>query len=267
MELTFYGVNFTHGIGEFSPRLRMDKHFISFFRTDFLYEKDGKLLRGSAGDMLILLEGSIVYHGPTPDMSEGFRNDWMYIGGDEFPKLLEKFPLPVGELFRVGGRHILAHAIERIASERADCAEGYEEMCNLYLREAVIELHRAYNRESALVGNEEKIKKLRKRLISEPSHSWTLSSMAKLCGYSESRFSAIYKMLYGVSPVNDLISIRIENAKIMLLSGESTVAEISEACGFSSLFYFSKCFKKREKISPSEFKKLYCDSKHKRKNG
>ena len=261
MELKFYGVDFAHDKGEFAPRLRMDKHFISFFRTDFLYERDGELLRGSAGDMLILKSGSIVYHGPTPEMTEGFRNDWMYIGGDEFLDMLEEFPLPVGELFRVGGRHILAHAIEKIAAERAACADGYEEMCALYLKEAIIELRRAYIREGNTVGSEEKIKKLRKRLIEEPSHDWTLCSMAELCGYSESRFSALYKQLYGASPVNDLISIRLENAKIMLLSSKATVAEISEACGFSSLFYFSKCFKKREKVSPLEYKKLYSDSK------
>ena len=260
MELNFYGVDFAHDIGEFAPRLRMDKHFISYFRTDFLYEADGKLLRGSAGDMLILKSGSIVYHGPTPEMTEGFRNDWLYIGGDEFLDMLEEFPLPVGELFRVGGRHILAHAIEKISAERAVCAAGYEEMCALYLKEAIIELHRACKREQD-TGGEDKIKQLRKRLISEPCHGWTLSSMAKLCGYSESRFSSLYKQIYGASPVNDLISIRIENAKKMLLSSEATVGEISETCGFTSLFYFSKCFKKREKISPTEYKNLYSDAK------
>ena len=78
--------------------------------------------------------------------------------------------------------------------------------------------------------------------------------MAKLSGYSESRFSSLYKEIYGTSPINDLTARRIEEAKLLILYGNTSLSEIAEATGFSSIYYFSRHFKKCEGISPTLFK-------------
>ena len=254
MDFVFYGVDFKHEKGEFCQRRSIPYHFISCFRTDFSYEADGKLLFGKSGDMLILPRGAIVYHGPTPEMHEGFRNDWMYISGEEFVSLVEQYSLPVGKPFCVGGSRALAVTIEKIHKELSFAYDGYREMCDMYMREAVIELHRAYLR-GMHETTKDKFDRLRGEMAREPKNKWSLASMAEFCGYSESRFSALYRQYYKISPMADLIHIRIENAKLLLAYSDMKVLEIAEAVGFASVYYFSKCFKMSLGVTPKEYRK------------
>lgn len=256
MEIKVCGADFFHKSGEFCPRNRLNYHFLSFFHTDFLYELDGKLLRGEKGDVLIIPRGEPVYHGPVPEAQTGFKNDWLYIDGDDFLELIEKYPLPVGKPFKIGGRHILSHCIKKIKNEQALLSDGCRDMCELYLKEAIIELYRAFSK-SSVHGSKEKIESLRRELSTRPSHAWTLESMANFCGYSESRFSALYRDIYKISPMADLINIRIEASKLMLTYSNLSISEVAETVGFSSLYYFSKYFKKSTGYSPSEYKKKW----------
>ena len=259
MEFSYCSINYGHKPGDFCRRMAYDKHFISFFRTDFLYEKNGKLLRGHSGDMLIIPSGEIIWHGPTPEMTEGFANDWMRVDGDDFIDLIRKYKLPIGTSFSVGGRHTLAHCIEKIKAEQAACSPGYMELCELYMREAVIKLHRAHK--NVLSGkSDEKIKNLRISMIEEPQRDWTLKTMAEHCGYSQSHFSTLYNEMYSISPVSDLINIRLENSKMMLAYSSVSISEICDAVGFSNIYYFSKCFKNNIGISPSQYRKQFVKS-------
>lgn len=254
MDFVFYDTSFDHKPKEFCNRMVSEHHFISFFYTDFLYEKDGKMLNGHAGDVLILPSGNTVYHGPTPYMDVGFVNDWMYVSGDDFLELASTLGVPIGVPFSVGGRCPLALCIEKIRTEASVMKLSYREMCELYMRECMIDIARAYESKTES-GAKELFDALRAEMNRNPKKDWTLLSMATNCGYSESRFSAIYRDFYSISPIADLIKIRIENAKSLLSYSNMRISEISEAVGFSSLYYFSRCFKKSEGISPSDYRK------------
>ena len=68
-------------------------------------------------------------------------------------------------------------------------------------------------------------------------------------------FTYFLKSAYGTSPVNDLIQYRIEQAKRLMLYGNMRLNDIAEAVGFSSIYYFSKCFKKTVGVSPTVYKR------------
>ncbi|MBR0326200.1 MAG: helix-turn-helix transcriptional regulator, partial [Clostridia bacterium] len=46
---------------------------------------------------------------------------------------------------------------------------------------------------------------------------------------------------------------RIETAKNLLLSGNLSVSEVGDAVGFSSVYSFSRAFKKHAGLSPTDF--------------
>ena len=254
MEFIVYGVDFKNKRGEFCQRSISPYYFVSCFRTDYIIEIDGKLRRGRAGDMYIGRPNGIVYHGPTPEATEGFANDWLYLGGDDFTALLERYPLPVGRPFHASGAMYLATAIERIHRERSYALDGCLEKCDLIMTEAIIDLYRAYKKGERLT-REDKLEYARGEMIKDFRRQWTLSELSRLADYSVSRFCALYKERYGASPIDDLIDHRISQAKLLLLYGNMSLSEISEATGFSSIYYFSKHFKKKEGISPREFKR------------
>lgn len=253
MNFIVYGVDFKHKPGEFCNRSISKLYFVSCFRTDFMTEINGRLVRGSAGDVLIAKPGDILYHGPTPEMSVGFSNDWINVDGEDFSELLGRYPLPVNRPFHVASSRLVASAIERIHRERSFALDGYEQKCDMIMSNMIIDLFRDFKGGEKLTPRD-KLERARGEIMRDFRREWTLGDMAALAGYSSSRFSALYKGIYGRSPVDDLINTRIENAKLLLLYSNMPVQDIAEAVGFSSIYYFSKHFKKKEGLSPLAFK-------------
>ena len=131
MDFHAYGLALSHKIGEFSTRLCFDYYFLGYFHTDYLYEKDGALLRGQAGDFMIVPPGKTVYHGTAADAPQGFINDWLHVGGETLDALLQSFPLPYLTPIRIDSTR-LSNAIERIHRELSYRPEGYKQKCEIY---------------------------------------------------------------------------------------------------------------------------------------
>ena len=55
--------------------------------------------------------------------------------------------------------------------------------------------------------------------------------------------------------------VRINNAKIKMLTSNSTIGEIADETGYESISYFSRIFKKYEGISPSEYQRRMLEIK------
>ena len=62
----------------------------------------------------------------------------------------------------------------------------------------------------------------------------------------------IFKKHFGQSIINHRNRLRINTAKTLLL--EKSINEVAASIGFSDPYYFSRCFKKYEGISPLEYK-------------
>ena len=77
--------------------------------------------------------------------------------------------------------------------------------------------------------------------------------MAEKINLSTSRFASLYKSTFKISPTEDLIQTRIDQAKKMLSSSKVSVKKVSEACGFESVHYFHRAFKKRANSTPKHF--------------
>ena len=71
---------------------------------------------------------------------------------------------------------------------------------------------------------------------------------------SYSKFRQAFKKTTGVSPNQYYLNIRLNKAKELLAATSLTVNEIAYHTGFESIFYFSKLFKKKNGVSPREFR-------------
>ena len=256
MKVLYCGIDFPHMLGEFCMRRRFDYYGIFSFQTPFLYESDGVLKKGEAGDILIIKPLDIVYHGPLND-DEAFVNDWMYISKD-FGMLLEKFGLPTGSIIRVGRQKIVRSAIKKISDEQSLKHTGYEDIIVCVLTEMVVEISRLYQK-TTVETSRSIIEWVRDIFAQNLNKKWSIEDMAKLSGYSVSRFCSLYNDIFGCSPKEDLINERINHAKQMLKFGDISISEIADACGFNSLFYFSKYFKKRTGVSPKHYREKFLD--------
>lgn len=257
MKLKIMGINFPHQKGVFCQKTSYTHYTICCFVTPFLYLKDGTLCKGNAGDILINTPGTVVYHGPQPNSKIGFINDWMHIEGDDLRDLLEKYPLPLNTAFSVGQEHFLRKYMNRVYSEYSSGKIGSEDMISCIVMQMVVDLHRVIAKESILQGDHYGINNVRRMVIKHPEKKWTIEDAAKLSGYSSSRFCELYRKFYDISFINDVLAHRIQHAKKLLESGQASVSYVAEACGFRTINYFSKYFRKITGYSPKEYMRQF----------
>lgn len=84
----------------------------------------------------------------------------------------------------------------------------------------------------------------------------TLADLAAHVHYSRSYITDQFQKSSGMSIARYISERRIEKAKQMLSEGRFSVSQISENLGFSTVQYFSKCFKDAVGCSPSVYAKL-----------
>ncbi len=85
----------------------------------------------------------------------------------------------------------------------------------------------------------------------------TVRILAHSCSMSESVFSRAFKRVYGCTPVQYLIRVRIEAAKELLAATDRSFEDIAVACGFKNAKYFGDMLKKNEHVTPRELRSMY----------
>jgi AraC-like DNA-binding protein len=66
-----------------------------------------------------------------------------------------------------------------------------------------------------------------------------------------------YRSVYGISIVEAIHRRRMHHARLLLMSGEQNVDEISRACGFADCGYFRRIFKRHEGMTPLRYQRLH----------
>ena len=82
-----------------------------------------------------------------------------------------------------------------------------------------------------------------------------LDDIADEAFFSKFHFIRIFKATYGKTPHQYLISVRVENARLLLKKGVP-VADVCYAVGFDSTTSFSALFKKMMKFAPSVYQQM-----------
>lgn len=94
--------------------------------------------------------------------------------------------------------------------------------------------------------------------LSDPGLSNGL--LAAHLGISEVYFRKLFKSGFGISPGQYIQNQRLEHAKDLLTASRLSVTEISNACGYTSIYHFCRTFKKQTGYTPSAFRELFRNS-------
>ncbi len=81
----------------------------------------------------------------------------------------------------------------------------------------------------------------------------TNDALAAIAGLSTVYFRKLFTGVMGVSPIAYVHRFRIEKAKEMLKSDYGTLSDMAQSLGYSSLYDFSRDFKKHTGVAPSKY--------------
>lgn len=112
-------------------------------------------------------------------------------------------------------------------------------------------------------GDERVISSIMRYMQEHLSEEVSLSVLSEVFHLNPQYISQLFKNKIGVGFLAYLTNIRIEKAKMLLLSTSMSVTEIAEYSGYGDYRVFTKVFKKTEGITPSQFRRGFLESENK----
>ena len=102
------------------------------------------------------------------------------------------------------------------------------------------------------INNQIRLQKMLTYIYENYAETVTLEDIAKAADISRSEAGRCFHTYMGCSPIDALIQYRLQMAHQLLSERTQTLQQISYACGFNSVNYFSRRFKKKYGYSPSQ---------------
>ena len=83
-----------------------------------------------------------------------------------------------------------------------------------------------------------------------------IGALASHAGMSPRYFEMLFSGEFGCTPKEYVLSLKMQLAKELLQSERYSVTDVSEQLGYGDIYHFSKIFKSKTGLSPSEYKRL-----------
>lgn len=182
-------------------------------------------------------------------------HDWLHITGD-VSAMMSRYGLSVNTLYKPDIASSISEIIAFLELEFFAQRPFWPQLCEARLNELFIRTaHSLADTQPKINIRDETVEHLREirtRILSDPWRSWTIAELAQRASISQSRLYAVYKTVFGISPKHDLILMRIEKAKQMLLRGQS-VSSTAEQLGYTNVYHFIRQFRQFTGTTPKQY--------------
>jgi AraC-like DNA-binding protein/mannose-6-phosphate isomerase-like protein (cupin superfamily) len=155
----------------------------------------------------------------------------------------------------------ISSCLRNILREMEQKNPGYEDVCQAYMEILIIRLMRttalAVPAEPQTVSTNRQCAAVRRYIDLHFKEPLTLEQLAEEGHMNKFYLSHAFKKEYGLSPINYMISKRIDESKYLLAETDLSMSQIAQLLGFSSLSYFSQVFHRTQSISPKEYRQSH----------
>lgn len=150
----------------------------------------------------------------------------------------------------------VGNLISEITTEFSMSEEHKDMLLSAFLKAAITSVVRMSQRRPKM--KESKAQKLVSDIISYINLNYECSvsneDIAEKFHFNSAYLNRVFRENTGISMHEFVVGCRIASAKEMLRSQEIAIGEVAEKCGFSSFYHFTKTFKKKTGITPSEYR-------------
>ncbi len=152
----------------------------------------------------------------------------------------------------------ISGCLRNILREMEQKNTGYEDVCQAYMEILIIRLMRntalSVSTEPHVIFGNRQCAAVKRYIDLHFKEALTLDQLAEDAHMNKFYLSHAFKREYGVSPINYMISRRIEESKYLLAETDLSLSQIAQLLGFSSLSYFSQVFRRTQSVSPMEYR-------------
>lgn len=218
---------------------------------------NGEDVEVTAGNMVLYLPRQVMHY-------EYFGEDkpevyWVHFTGGDVKNILRNYDIPMEHnVFHCGSSSTYAYIFKEMINELQTCRVGYQELLEMYLRQIFLLVQRSRMEIKPTVNSyiQEEIESARRYFNEHYNEEINIEEYAQSRGMSVSWFLRNFKQILKKSPMQYLLSIRINNAASLLETTDYNVTEISTIVGYDNPLYFSRLFRKHKGISPTDYRKV-----------
>lgn len=210
--------------------------------------------RVQSGSALLLFPGE--WHHYRPETASGWRESWVGFRGADATRVMHQFFRPQhavlptdrhGELSDLFDR--LLHWAEQDVAGRDQIAASHIPLILAFLK-AEEESHVAPDHSDASI-----VRRAKAAMLRQFNERTDLEALARALGCSYSRFRFAFKAQTGHAPREFENRIKLNRSRDLLLHNGMSVSETADELGFSSVYYFSRAFKRAFGQSPKDWVK------------
>jgi AraC-like DNA-binding protein len=208
-----------------------------------------------AGTVILLYPG--VWHRYKPILQTGWEEYWVGFSGSFARHLLEQECFnPQNPIIKVGFNTEFLATFERLLDVVEIREESYQKLASFLLIQllgilysSVLLSNQKFSRKEKIVGD------IKKEINDCWQQDIDFEQLAHKNGVSYAWLRKTFKELTGTSLNQYHLSIKLRNAEQMIYESDSTLSQIAYSCGFESVHYFSRIYKSKMNINPSQLRK------------
>ncbi len=141
-------------------------------------------------------------------------------------------------------------------TENHDCKDMFADFMirELIVRILQTETKKIYTEKALQLNSSHRLAYIIQYIRENLDKELTIKELSNKVYMSESNFHRVFKNELGLSPIEYIINERIKLATRLLQDPKKKIKDIYMECGFNSQSYFIRMFKKKEQLSPTEYR-------------
>ncbi|MCE5255420.1 MAG: AraC family transcriptional regulator [Spirochaetaceae bacterium] len=218
-----------------------------------IFQSQGKRYRVVPGSVFMVFPGVKHYYKPVYEI--GWVEHWVGFKGRYFDLLVEKGLIsPAHPFHEIGLQNNVLDTFSLIIDEVKNQKPLYQVKASARILSLISDVI-AFERRKAQPNQSEQLVEQAKFLMEENIYDdIDLNSIAERLGVSTSRLNEVFKTYTSMTPYQYYIHIKMHMAKILLAEGDLSVKEVAFKLGFQDQYHFSRLFKSKTGIAPSQWK-------------
>ena len=109
---------------------------------------------------------------------------------------------------------------------------------------------------SSRTAEDERMKRMMGYIQEHFREKLTVRAIAECIPISERECFRLFQNSIGITPAEYLLSVRLENAQVLLMNTDRSILDIALETGFGTSSYFGKVFRQQNHVTPLQYRKL-----------